>query len=94
MAGRFDTTTVNIALTVLRAVLPRCANHNVGTIEVRLALRVLRRHVPDCEALTTFWLQATSAARHPWESGHQAYSDIVGSLKRAGLAIMEENDVR
>jgi len=87
MSRRFDTATINLALAILHGVLGRVATRTVGTVDVRLALRVLYRHVPTCPGLAEFWRQASSDAGHPWESGHLPYREIVRDLTAAGWPI-------
>jgi hypothetical protein len=89
MSRRFDTATINLALSILRGVLPHCARNNVGTPAVRLALRVLHRHVGDITL--EFWQHASSEACHPWQSGHQPYATMVARLREAGWEIEPVN---
>lgn len=56
---------INLALTILREVSARSAYSVVGTIEVRLALHVLRPFARDQWLLNEFWLAATIEPRHP-----------------------------
>lgn len=86
----FDTTTINLALSILHAQLGRFAVHDIGTPDVRLALRVLRRHIQECDALAEFWRQGTAKPGHPWESGHGPYREILAALRAKGWAIDRE----
>lgn len=87
MSRRFDNDTINLALSILHGQLGRFAVHDIGTPDVRLALRVLRRHIPECSGLAEFWRQGTAEMKHPWESGHGPYREIVRALQDAGWTI-------
>ncbi|WP_066776097.1 hypothetical protein [Sphingomonas sp. CCH5-D11] len=83
---------VNLALTILREAAGRSSQETVGTIEVRLALHVLRPFVRDQQLLTDFWIAATVEPRHPWASCHKPYHRIVQRLADLGVTI--EGDPR
>lgn len=89
--ARSDSAKINLALHVLRDACVRCGTQSVATPEVRLALNVLDTYLPDCAALAEFWRHASSATRHPWESGHAPYGQIVGRLQTAGWQIDAAN---
>jgi hypothetical protein len=61
---------INLSLQILREAAARSAHETVGTIEVRLALHVLRPFMRDQRLLTGFWKAATLEPRHPWTSCH------------------------
>lgn len=71
---------LNLSLQILREATARSANEAVGTIEVRLALHVLRPFVRDQQLLNAFWKAATAMPRHPWASCHLPYRWIVQRL--------------
>lgn len=71
---------VNLALQILRDAAHRSAEVSVGTIEVRLALHVLRPFVREQALLTDFWKSAILEPRHPWSSCHKPYRAIVERL--------------
>lgn len=56
---------INLSLQVLRDAAHRASTEAVGTIEVRLALHVLRPFVADSRLLVEFWRAATIEPRHP-----------------------------
>lgn len=57
---------INLASTILREAAARSAREAVGTIEVRLALHVLRPFVRGQALLNEFWRAATPQPRQPW----------------------------
>ncbi|WP_380941850.1 hypothetical protein [Sphingomonas floccifaciens] len=65
---------------ILRDAAHRSADMPVGTIEVRLALHVLRPFVREKALLTDYWKAATLEPRHPWSSCHKPYRAIVERL--------------
>ena len=71
---------LNLALRILRDAAGRSASEAVGTIEVRLALHVLRPFVREQRLLADFWVAATTEPRHPWTSCHRPYRAIVRRL--------------
>lgn len=71
---------INLALQILREAAHRSATMQVGTIEVRLALHVLRPIVREQSLLTAYWKAATAEPRHPWSSCHKPYRAIVHRL--------------
>lgn len=82
---------VNLALEILRDAATRSAQQTVGTIEVRLALHVLRPFVRDQPLLNAFWRAATIEPRHPWTSCHLPYRHIAQRLIDKGLSIDDRN---
>ena len=56
---------VNLALEILREAAGRSGAEAVGTVEVRLALHVLRPFVQDKRLLNDYWRAATVHPRHP-----------------------------
>jgi hypothetical protein len=75
---------INLALTILREAATRSATEAVGTIEVRLALHVLRPYVRDQALLNEFWRAATVQPRHPWTSCQLPYRHIAQRLMDQG----------
>ncbi len=71
---------INLALQILRDAAHRSADKPVGTIEVRLALHVLRPFVREQALLIDYWKAATLEPRHPWNSCHKPYRAIVERL--------------
>ena len=71
---------LNLALQILHEATQRSAREAVGTIEVRLALHVLRPFVRDAALLTEFWDPATVEPRHAWASCQGLYRRIVQRL--------------
>ncbi|PCD02246.1 hypothetical protein COC42_12390 [Sphingomonas spermidinifaciens] len=84
---------INLSLQILREATARSANEAVGTLEVRLALHVLRPFVRDQRLLNEFWKAATAEPRHPWASCHMPYRWIVQQLEAVGALIEEGNRV-
>lgn len=82
---------VNLSLQILREAAARSATEAVGTIEVRLALHVLRPFVRDQRVLNAFWHSATSLPRHPWTSCHLPYRSIAARLIEQGTVVDEVN---
>lgn len=82
---------VNLSLQILREAAQRSARESVGTIEVRLALHVLRPFVREQRLLTEFWKAATLEPRHPWTSCHLPYRWIAQRLIDEGVGIDEAN---
>lgn len=68
---------INLSLAILREAARRSAQQAVGTIEVRLALHVLRPFVRDQALLNAFRRSATVEPRHAWTSCHLPYRHIV-----------------
>lgn len=71
---------VNLSLAILREAVERSAADAVGTVEVRLALHVLRPFVREDRLLVDFWRAATVEPRHPWASCHLPYRRIAQRL--------------
>lgn len=67
------------------------ADEAVGTVEVRLALHVLRPLVRDRRLLNEFWHAATSEIRHPWTSCHLPYRRIAERLIENGSEVDADN---
>lgn len=84
-------TVINLALQILGEAAQRSASEAVGTIEVRLALHVLRPFVGEQRLLTEFWKAATIEPRHPWTSCHLPYRWIAQRLIDRGADIEEAN---
>lgn len=82
---------INLALQILREAAARSATEAVGTIEVRLALHVLRPYVRDQGLLTAFWRAATLEPRHPWISCQLPYRHIAQRLVDQGAPVLDEN---
>lgn len=82
---------INLALTILREAAGRSSQEAVGTIEVRLALHVLRPFVRDQRLLNEFWRAATIEPRHPWTSCHLPYRWIAQRLIDQGAPVEEAN---
>jgi hypothetical protein len=92
MPSRYETKNVNIALQVLRAIVP--SSHIQGDrTPLRLALRVILTHMTDSPALVEFWTIATNEHRLAHQACIQPYLAIVARLKQAGFAIDAENDL-
>lgn len=84
-------TLINLALQILREAAQRSAHEPVGTLEVRLALHVLRPFVGEQRLLTEFWHAATIEPRHPWTSCHVPYRLIAQRLVDQGASVDEAN---
>lgn len=82
---------LNLSLQILREATGRSGEEPVGTIEVRLALHVLRPFVGDQRLLIEFWRAATAEPRHPWSSCHVPYRLIVQRLIQQGAQVDEAN---
>lgn len=82
---------INLSLQILREAAGRSAHEAVGTLEVRLALHVLRPFVRDQRLLTEFWKAATIMPRHPWTSCHLPYRWIAQRLIELGAPLEEAN---
>ena len=76
---------------ILREAAQRSAQEPVGTIEVRLALHVLRPFMGEQRLLVGFWSAATAEPRHPWTSCHRPYRDIAQRLIDQGIEVEEAN---
>lgn len=82
---------INLSLQILREAAGRSAVQAVGTIEVRLALHVLRPFVKDARLLAEFWKAATVEPRHPWASCHLPYRRIAQRLIESGAPVEQQN---
>jgi hypothetical protein len=82
---------INLSLQILREAAGRSAAEPVGTVEVRLALYVLRSFVKDAHLLAEFWKAATIKPRHPWTSCHLPYRRIAQRLIESGAPVELEN---
>jgi hypothetical protein len=82
---------VNLSLQILREAAFRSSTQEVGTLEVRLALHVLRPFVRDQRLLNEFWRAATIQPRHPWTSCQMPYRWIVQRLVEQGAPVDEAN---
>ena len=84
-------TVINLALQILREAAQRSSHEPIGTLEVRLALHVLRPFVGDQSLLVEFWKAATIEPRHPWTSCHRPYRLIAQRLVEHGVAVDDAN---
>lgn len=82
---------INLSLQILREAAARSASEAVGTIEVRLALHVLRPFVGNQQLLTAFWRSAIVQPRHPWTSSQLSYRHLAQQLVDAGHPVAEAN---
>jgi sirohydrochlorin ferrochelatase len=82
---------INLALEILRDAAGRSSTEAVGTLEVRLALHVLRPFMRESKLLADFWSAATVQPRHPWTSCHLPYRRIVQRLVERGAPVDEAN---
>lgn len=82
---------VNLSLQILREAAARSATEAVGTIEVRLALHVLRPFVHERRLLNDFWRSATAEPRHPLMSCHLPYRRIAERLIAIGADVEQQN---
>lgn len=82
---------LNLALQILREAAHRSSREAVGTVEVRLALHVLRPLVRDSGLLKDYWEAAIAEPRHPWTSCHLPYRWIAQRLIDRGLLVDEAN---
>lgn len=82
-------TVINLALQILREAAQRSAYEPVGTLEVRLALHVLRPFVGEQRLLIEFWKAAIIEPRHPWTSCHLPYRGIARRLIERGVTVDE-----
>lgn len=82
---------INLSLRILREAAQRSSQEAVGTVEVRLALHVLRPFVRDSRLLVDFWQRATVEPRHPWMSCHLPYRAIAERLVAHGAPVDADN---
>ncbi len=82
---------INLALQILREAAHRPSHEPVGTIDVRLALHVLRPFVAEQQFLVEFWKAAVTEPSHPWISCHLPYRKIVHQLVDLGLPVDHAN---
>ena len=82
---------INLALSILRQAAARSASEPVGTIEVRLALHVLRPFVRDHQLVMEYWKAATIVPRHRWTSCHIPYRHVAQRLIDLGAPVDAEN---
>lgn len=82
---------VNLSLQILREAAQRSAREPVGTIEVRLALHVLRPFVQEQQLLAEFWKAAPIEPHHPWTSCQLPYRWIALRLIEDGVCVEEAN---
>lgn len=82
---------INLSRQVLREAAQRSAQEPVGTVEIRLALHVLRPFVREQRLLTKYWKTATAEPRHPWTSCHLPYRWIAQRLIVRGAEVDEAN---
>lgn len=92
MPSRYENTTVNVALQVLRTIVPTSL---VAGDEkpLRLALRVILPHAADNPAVVEFWQYATNRYKPINETCIGPYLAIVAGLKCDGFTIDAENDL-
>ena len=79
----------NLAVRVLKEACPRCAHSQVGTTEVRLALRVLGPFVTQ-KWLVEFWEVATEEPRRPWRTCSTPFDAILVDLRKRGIVVEPE----
>ena len=94
MWRRSDSIIVTLALKVLTAAAYRSTSQTVGSVEVRLALRVLARYLGRHKSLLWYWEQATVTPRHPWISCHDPLRSIEIELERLGYKSNAEEPPR
>lgn len=82
---------INLALAILREAASRSGTEPVGTIEVRLALHVLRAFGPEQRLLNTYWAAAIVESRHPWTNCKVPYRNIVQRLLDLGASVEDED---
>lgn len=82
---------INLALAILRDAASRSGREGVRTIEVRLALHVLRPFVRERHLLAAFWRSAIVEPRHPWTSCQIPYRHITQHLIDVGAPVEEDN---
>ncbi len=81
---RSDSILVSLALSVLRKAAYHSSNEAVGTIEVRLCLRVVGLFLPRRDLLEAYWIAATEMPRRPWAGCHDALRAIEVAFADAG----------
>lgn len=92
MPTSYETKNVNIALQLLRAIVPSpqvCGDPSPP----RMALRVMLPHITDSPALVEFWTIATNKHRLAHQACISPYLSIVAHLKRVGVEIDAANDL-
>jgi hypothetical protein len=82
---------MNLALQILRDASWRPSGVAKATIDVRLALHVLRSYLDDPKDLIEFWQRADSATPHPWESCRPLYTAIAATLIQRGHPVWVKN---
>lgn len=82
---------INLSLAILREASRRSGTEAVGTVEVRLALHVLRPFVRDQALLNAYWRSATIQPRHPWTGCHLSYRAIAERLIARGAPVDDAN---
>lgn len=82
---------LNLSLQILQEAARRSTTGTVGTIEVRLALHVLRLYGCEQRLLRDYWKAATEEVRHPWTSCHLPYRHIAQHLIDSGAPVDEAN---
>jgi hypothetical protein len=84
---RAEAMLINLALHILAEAARRSTQGTVGTIEVRLALRVLHPFLRDENLLREYWRNAVEEPRQGWSSCHLPYRWIVTRLVEKGYAV-------
>lgn len=87
---RAETALINLALEVLHRAAARPTVGAVGTVEVRLALRVLHPFLRDVSLLQEYWRNATEEPRKAWSSCQLPYRWIAAKLVERGYAVNAE----
>jgi len=84
---RAQTILINLALQILDGAARRSTQGTVGTLDVRLALRVLHPFLGDAALLQDYWAQATVEERPGGVSCHDAYRGIAKRLLDRGYTV-------
>ncbi len=88
---RFAPVVINLALKILREAAGRGRGEPRATLDVRLALHVLRPFTGRKMILTEFWEAAAAQPEHPWSGCHQPYRWLVNDLVEAGHEVWTDN---
>ena len=81
---RAENILINLALHILEDAARRSTQGAVGSVEVRLALRVLHPFVRDPNLMIDYWKNATDMPRTAWASCHLPLRWIVTRLVERG----------
>ncbi|MDH7973894.1 hypothetical protein QH494_17015 [Sphingomonas sp. AR_OL41] len=87
---RAENILINLALHILADAARRSTVGAVGSIEVRLALRVLDPFVADRNLMLEYWREATEMPRKGWSSCHLPLRWIVKRLVERGYGVNAE----